>query len=84
VTIINLFFKISAHALSITSLVGFILMLTFQNNSWEYIVTLMVLILVAGLVITSRKILEAHDYFELISGTFVGLLMGCIASYIIL
>lgn len=84
VAFINLFFKISAHALSITSLVGFVFTLTFQNNEWEHIVTLLSLILLSSIVIASRKYLDAHDYFELSSGSIVGLLIGLVAPYFIL
>lgn len=84
VAVINLFFKISAHALSFVSLVGFVFVLIIQNNRWDYIVTLLVVILVSGLVLSSRKYLGAHDYFELITGSVLGLFLGAFASFIIM
>lgn len=84
ISCINLFFKISAHALSMVSLVGFVLVFIFQNNRWEYIVTLLVLLLTTGLVISCRKYLKAHDYFELLMGSSIGLIIGAFGSYIIM
>ncbi len=64
-------FKISIHMTGISSLLGFLVMISFYSkmNLLPYIMTL---ILLTGLIAFSRLRLNAHTNKELIVGTIVG------------
>ncbi|NEN22093.1 hypothetical protein G3O08_01065 [Cryomorpha ignava] len=73
IIIINFRWKISAHAAGIFGLIGAVVAL-FQVHSFGNIVLLSILLLLGGLVITSRLILAAHTPSESYSGAAVGFL----------
>ncbi len=69
----NIYFKISMHAVGVGGLIGFVLLYSFQDPfaSGLYIC---IVLLIAGLVCTSRLILSAHNGFQVWMGLFVGIL----------
>lgn len=84
---INIFSKISAHAVGMGGLLGMVIILLGMGSfdpvlihlgTWGAIQTtlgtlLLVVILLAGLVGTSRLLLKAHDSMDLYGGYMVGL-----------
>jgi len=96
--LINIFSKISAHAVGMGGLVGMVLLLLLQSDyqTFEIIlpwigtaqVSLMILFLAAlflsGLVGTARLLLEAHDPMDLYGGYLIGFTSQLIAARFIL
>jgi hypothetical protein len=69
---INFFYKISIHAASIGATIGLVFLASFESMiDLRYL--LAALVIVAGLVISSRLQLNAHNQKELSSGFFIGL-----------
>lgn len=77
IAVINFKWKISAHAAGIFGLVGVVIGL-FQTHSYGNITLLSLLVLVGGLVISSRLVLNAHTPAE----TYWGAGLGFVASYL--
>ena len=71
---ISMKWKISMHSAAIGGLVGGILVLAFRLQE-NPVFLLSLLILVAGLVATSRLILEKHTQSEVYAGFFTGFLI---------
>ncbi len=78
---INVFSKISLHALGMGGLLGMVVitMMFFSYGSFQFGIAtinmnflLMVMILLSGLVGTARLILEAHQPMDLYGGYFIG------------
>lgn len=96
--LINIFSKISAHAVGMGGLIGMILLLMVQSNyqtfevvlPWLGTVQLSLLVLfllslfLAGLVGTARLFLEAHDPMDLYGGYLIGFASQLIAARFIL
>lgn len=74
----NLFFKISAHTMAFGNFIALMISLTFMssfNLEWA----LAIVVLIAGLVGTSRLILKAHTPAEVFWGYAIGLICQLIA-----
>lgn len=86
--VINVFSKISLHALGVGGLLGMVI-ITMLNYSYGHFEVagielnmtylLIVTIMICGLVGTSRLLLEAHEPVDLYGGFFVGLVSQFIA-----
>jgi hypothetical protein len=74
----NIYYKISIHALALGGALGFFILFSFQDSyaSGLYLSTV---VLIAGLVCTSRFIVSDHTPFEIYSGLLIGLLAQVIA-----
>jgi len=70
---LNGFYKISAHTTASGAFVGLTFFLAF-NSVYNIEIPLMIVVLIAGMVGTSRLYLSAHSVFEVFSGYAVGLL----------
>ena len=70
-TIISLFFKMSAHLTAMGGVLGAICWLGFQFDLWD-VRLLMVMVFLSGLLATSRLYLQAHDEKEVASGFVLG------------
>lgn len=78
----NFFIKISMHTLGMGGLLG--LVFCFLDNPSVYIaLPLMIIILLCGIVGTSRMILEAHTLREIYLGVIFGVLAQLLASWIL-
>ena len=76
--LINLFWKISAHAAGAGGAIGALCAFSFIfmfNPVWW----LCLLILIAGLVGSSRMLLRQHDLWQVAAGTIVGCVLGFFA-----
>jgi hypothetical protein len=74
----TIFYKISLHAVAMGGLIAFFILFSMEDpfTSGLY---LTIPILIAGIVCSSRLILGAHNYFEMVTGLFVGMLTQAIA-----
>lgn len=71
VTIINFFWKISAHATGVSGLLGASLYIAFAYGAYNPALYV-ALIMICGFVCSSRLQLEAHTPAQLIAGTALG------------
>jgi membrane-associated phospholipid phosphatase len=73
VTVISLYWKISAHAVGISGMVGalFGVMIKYQSYSLAYPV--IISIIVGGFLLSARLHLNAHTPLQIIAGTILGL-----------
>jgi hypothetical protein len=76
--IFNIYFKISMHGIAIGGALMFFFLLGFYDNSGSGLYILLAL-LAAGLVCSSRLILSVHSPFEVWAGLFVGMITQYIA-----
>ena len=76
ITIINLKWKISAHAAGAFGVIGTVIAL-FQVHSFGNIILLSIVLLLGGMVITSRLILGVHTPAE----SYVGAALGFLTMY---
>jgi hypothetical protein len=74
----NIYFKISMHAIAMGGLVMFFFLFSFVDGFTSGLY-LSVVILIAGIVCTSRLLLAAHSYFDIYFGFFIGMLSQFIA-----
>lgn len=84
VSVINQLFKISAHAVGIAGLVGLLFRLSLTNHDhFTYFIFIGVL-LVAGIVMSSRLYLKVHTPQEVYSGFGLGFSVGFITTLFII
>ena len=81
--IINIFYKISMHAIGCGGLLG-IFLIIMNSNSMLMTWPLSLALLVTGIVCTSRFIVSNHTPKEIYAGLLVGLLCQLIAAFVIL
>lgn len=79
--IANIYFKISMHAIAMGGLVG-IFFVIMQQNTMLMTWPLSIVILIAGLVCTSRFIVSDHTSKEIYSGLLVGFVCQLIGASI--
>ncbi len=80
----NIYFKISMHALGCGGLLGLMIVVLNINASPPFTIPFMILILITGIVFTSRLILSAHTQKEIYMGLFFGFLSQIIGAAFIL
>lgn len=76
----NIYFKISMHALGVGSFMGVLLIIIFSGSSFGIFLPAMLVILLTGLVCTSRLIVSNHTPFDIYAGLFIGIVSQFIAS----
>jgi len=81
--IINIFFKISMHAIGCGGLIG-VFLVVMNSNSMLMTWPLALALLITGLVCTARFIVSNHSQKEIYTGLMVGLACQFIAAFIIL
>ena len=81
--IINIFYKISMHAIGCGGLLG-VFLIIMNSNSMLMTWPLSLALLVTGIVCTSRFIVSNHTPKEIYAGLLVGLLCRLIAAFVIL
>jgi membrane-associated phospholipid phosphatase len=70
----NSFFKISMHALGMGTFCGILFCILFSGSPDSTFLPLMIILLLTGIVCTSRLILSDHSPFDIYSGLFIGIL----------
>lgn len=81
--IINIFFKISMHAIACGGLVG-VFLVVMNSNSMLMTWPLALAILITGIVCSARFIISDHTQKEIYTGLMVGFACQLIAAFIIL
>jgi membrane-associated phospholipid phosphatase len=76
VTVISLYWKISAHAVGISGTLGALIGILIKFGSNELFYPIIVVILIAGLLIAARLHLNAHTPNQVIAGSFLGLIIS--------
>lgn len=76
VTVISLYWKISAHAVGINGALGALIGIAVKFESFQLFYPIIVVILIAGLVIAARLHLNAHTPAQVVAGSFLGLLIS--------
>lgn len=64
-------FKVSLHALGISSFLSFVCVLSYEFNL-NFLALIMLLLFITGVISTSRLILKAHQPIEVYSGLLLG------------
>jgi hypothetical protein len=82
IAILNRFFKISAHSASSAAAVVWFF-IVFKELNFNSILFFILSILILGLVMSSRLILQAHKNIEVWMGMTVGVLIPLIVYYLI-
>lgn len=81
--IINIFFKVSMHAIACGGLVG-VFLVVMNSNSMLMTWPLSLALLLTGIVCTARFMVSNHTQKEMYTGLFIGLACQLIAAFIIL
>jgi nitrate reductase NapE component len=79
----NIYFKISMHAIGMGGWLGFFLVI-FRENSMHMTWPLMIVILLTGIVCTSRLLISDHTSKEIYTGLAAGILTQFIAAAFVL
>lgn len=80
----NAYFKISLHGLGVGGLCGLMLVITLLGYSSSLFLPVMLVLLITGLVSTSRLIVSDHTPFEIYSGILVGVICQLIGFLIVI
>ncbi|MBK5280242.1 MAG: phosphatase PAP2 family protein [Bacteroidia bacterium] len=72
---ITLFYKVSIHSAAIWGIVGILLPL-YKSSSGLLLIPITILIIVAGMVMSSRLMLNAHTPREVLTGSLLGFGIG--------
>ncbi|MDJ1481265.1 phosphatase PAP2 family protein [Cytophagaceae bacterium YF14B1] len=75
-TVISFFWKISVHSTSIAGIVGFLIGLYYHYAAVEYFYPLLLVIILAGVLMSARLYLNAHTPAQVLAGAAVGLSIG--------
>lgn len=76
VTVISFFWKISAHSVGIAGIVGFLVGLYYHFAAIEFFYPLILVILLAGFLMSARLYLNAHTPAQVLVGALVGFGIG--------
>jgi membrane-associated phospholipid phosphatase len=76
VSIISLYWKISAHAVGISGTLGALIGIVIKFGSYELFYPIIIVILVGGVLISARLHLNAHTPAQVIAGSFLGLIVS--------
>jgi len=78
--IANIYFKVSMHAIGMGGWLGLFLLICYSQNilmTWP----LSLVLLLTGMVCTSRMILKSHTPLDIYSGLFIGIVTQMISFY---
>ena len=78
-TILNLYHKVSMHSAGIGASVGILFALQYHDNRYELLFPILIAILLAGIVSSSRLFLLAHKPMEVLTGSLLGVFIGFIS-----
>lgn len=81
--IANIYYKISMHALGMGALSGLLLVIIFSASPYSIFLSAMIVLLLSGLVCTSRLIVSDHLPFDIYTGFLFAVLCQVIAALFI-
>jgi hypothetical protein len=79
--LLNNYFKISMHAMGVGGALGLMLLILF-DGTLQTGLPLLVTVLMTGTVITARKVVSDHSWFDLLAGLILGMLSQLIALWV--
>jgi hypothetical protein len=79
--LLNNYFKISMHAMGVGGALGLMLLILF-DGTLQTGLPLLVTVLMTGAVITARKVVSDHSWFDLLAGLILGMLSQLIALWV--
>lgn len=79
--VLNNYYKISMHGIGVGGMVG-LMALTLVDGTLYSGIPFVVAILVTGLVVTARKIVSDHQWFDIITGFLLGFLCQFVALWL--
>jgi len=84
VTVINLFWKISAHSTAIGGLFSFVVFYYVANSSFQGFYLIVIVLLISGIVMASRLLLDVHTLAQVCAGFVLGTIVGMLGlSYVL-
>ena len=84
VAIINFFWKISAHSIGISGIIGFLICLNIKFPEVDLLYPIAGAIVVAGLVMSARLSLQVHNLTQIWIGSLTGLIISFASSFFLL
>ena len=78
--LLNNYYKISMHGIGVGGMMGLMVLTVFDGTLYSGL-PLMVSALIAGLVLSSRKVVSDHQWFDLITGFLLGLTCQLVALW---
>ena len=81
-TLITQSFKISMHSAGISGVVGFLIAINLKYPDNQLLYPIIIIILLAGVVMTARLQLNAHTTKEVVTGGLLGFLVSFFAIYV--
>lgn len=79
--LLNNYYKISMHGIGVGGLMGLMVLTVFDGTMYSGL-PLIVSALVSGLVVSSRKAVSDHHWFDIITGFLVGFLCQLLALWL--
>ena len=79
--VLNNYYKISMHGIGVGGIIG-LMALTLVDGTLYSGIPFMVAIFVTGLVVTARKIVSDHQWFDIITGFLLGFLCQFVALWL--
>lgn len=79
--LLNNYYKISMHGIGVGGMLG-LMVLTVFDGTLHSGLPLMVSALIGGLVLSSRKVVSDHHWFDLITGFLVGFICQMVALWV--
>jgi hypothetical protein len=79
--LLNNYFKISMHAMGVGGALGLMLLILF-DGTLQTGLPLLVTVLITGAVLTARKVVSDHNWFDLLTGLILGMLSQLIALWV--
>lgn len=79
--VLNNNYKISMHAIGVGGLLGLMTVILFNGNL-DSGLPIMLAVLITGAVMTARKIISDHHWFDIITGFILGFLTQLIALWV--
>lgn len=71
--LVNIYFKISMHAIGTGGLLGILLVILYANPSYPITIPLALAFLITGMVCTSRMIVSNHSSKDILAGMICGI-----------
>jgi hypothetical protein len=80
--VITVFWKVSAHAMAMGGFLGLMLCLAYLFPTEQFLPAVIILILISGIVMTSRLFLGSHIVSQVFGGYAIGLVISMASVYV--
>ncbi|MBX2943258.1 MAG: hypothetical protein KF860_13020 [Cyclobacteriaceae bacterium] len=82
-TVVTFFYKLSVHSLALWGVVGMMLPMNKVSDAGSLLIPTAIVIVIAGIVMSSRLALNAHTPKEVFIGSFSGFIIGFFGTIIL-